>query len=100
MSPRKRVFAPTAGFTLLALLGSLAFVRLGLWQWHRGGERSAERERLLCYLEEQRAIVRREPRSAGKLFPYKVEGISMDEGAAWVGVCSVVLNLQELITRD
>jgi mono/diheme cytochrome c family protein len=61
---------------------------------------AAERERLLRYLEEQRGIVRREPASAGKLFPCKVEGIGTDDGAAWVGMCSIVLNLHELITRD
>jgi surfeit locus 1 family protein len=45
VSPGKRVFAPTAAFTVLALLGALVFVRLGVWQWHRGVERSAERTR-------------------------------------------------------
>ena len=39
------MFAPTAGFTLLALLLALAFVRLGAWQWQRGSEHSAERAR-------------------------------------------------------
>jgi surfeit locus 1 family protein len=37
-----RAFAPTAGFTLLALLLSALFVRLGVWQWHRGSEREEE----------------------------------------------------------
>ena len=45
MSPGKRVFAPTAALTVLALLGALVFVRLGVWQWHRGVERTAERMR-------------------------------------------------------
>ena len=45
MSPGKRGFAPTAAFTVLALLAALVFVRLGLWQWHRGVERTAERTR-------------------------------------------------------
>jgi surfeit locus 1 family protein len=45
VSPGRRAFAPTPGFTLLALLLALSFVRLGVWQWHRGSERSAERDR-------------------------------------------------------
>jgi hypothetical protein len=60
----------------------------------------AERERLADYYQAQLTIVRREPGSAGKLFPQKVDGVGADEGAAWVGVCSVVLNLHEFITRD
>ncbi len=61
---------------------------------------AAERERLASYLETQLALVRRDPSCAGKLFPHKVEGISTHEAAAWVGVCTVVLNLHEFITRD
>jgi hypothetical protein len=61
---------------------------------------AAERDRLVAYLDTQRDIVRREPASAGKLFPHEVEGIGTDEAAAWVGLCSVVLNLHEFITRD
>jgi hypothetical protein len=64
------------------------------------GPTAAERERLADYLQAQLAIVRRDPSSAGKLFPHKVEGVGTDEAAAWVGVCSVVLNLHEFITRD
>jgi cytochrome oxidase assembly protein ShyY1 len=35
----RRVFAPTPGFTILALILAALFVRLGLWQWHRGVNR-------------------------------------------------------------
>jgi surfeit locus 1 family protein len=35
----RRAFAPTPGFTLLALLLAALFARLGVWQWHRGVER-------------------------------------------------------------
>jgi surfeit locus 1 family protein len=38
----RRTFAPTPGFTVLALLLCALFVRLGVWQWHRGVERQAE----------------------------------------------------------
>ncbi len=38
----RRSFAPTPGFTVLALLSCALFIRLGVWQWHRGLERQAE----------------------------------------------------------
>ena len=41
LSPARRVLAPTPGFTLLALLLIALFVRLGVWQWHRGVAREA-----------------------------------------------------------
>src|ERR1700681_1610087 len=37
-----RVFAPSAGFTVVALLLCALFVRLGAWQWHKGIERQEE----------------------------------------------------------
>jgi len=42
MTPGRRSFAPTPGFTVLALLSCALFIRLGVWQWHRGLERQAE----------------------------------------------------------
>ena len=44
LSGRRR-FAPTAGATLLALLAAAACVRLGVWQWHKGEQRSADSAR-------------------------------------------------------
>ena len=44
MSAGKR-FAPTLGFTLLALVLAALFVRLGVWQWQRGEQRQAAAER-------------------------------------------------------
>lgn len=41
MSAGARRFAPTLGVTLGALLLVALFVRLGLWQWHRGEQRQA-----------------------------------------------------------
>jgi surfeit locus 1 family protein len=41
MSPGARRFAPPVGLTLGALLLVALFVRLGLWQWHRGEQRQA-----------------------------------------------------------
>ena len=40
LSPGKR-FAPALSFTLVALVLAALFVRLGVWQWQRGEERSA-----------------------------------------------------------
>jgi surfeit locus 1 family protein len=37
-----RGFAPSAGFTVLALLAAALFVRLGFWQWQRGIDREAQ----------------------------------------------------------
>jgi len=36
------MFAPSPGFTVLALLGVALFVRLGVWQWHKGVTAEAE----------------------------------------------------------
>lgn len=44
LSPGKR-FAPTLGFTLVALGLVALFVRLGVWQWQRGEHRQAEATR-------------------------------------------------------
>jgi surfeit locus 1 family protein len=45
VSPGKRVFVPTLRLTLAALLLAALFVRLGLWQWHRGEQRQADAAR-------------------------------------------------------
>jgi len=41
LSAGGRVFAPTLGFTVLAVLLAAVFVRLGAWQWQRGEQRHA-----------------------------------------------------------
>jgi len=38
----RRVFAPTVGFTLAALVFAAVCLRLGVWQWQRGENRQAE----------------------------------------------------------
>jgi len=38
----RRVFAPSAAFTVATLLLCALFVRLGAWQWHKGIERQQE----------------------------------------------------------
>jgi surfeit locus 1 family protein len=42
LTPPRRVFAPSARFTLLALLLAALFVWLGFWQWHRGVDRQEQ----------------------------------------------------------
>src|SRR5438132_8511382 len=37
-----RVFVPSAGFTVVALLLCALCVRLGTWQWHKGMQREQE----------------------------------------------------------
>src|SRR6266513_1837699 len=37
-----RVFAPSAGFTVVALVLCALFVRLGAWQWHKGMQREQQ----------------------------------------------------------
>src|SRR5256885_5622614 len=37
-----RVFAPSAGFTVVALVLCTLCVRLGAWQWHKGMQREQE----------------------------------------------------------
>ena len=46
------------------------------------------------------AVLRRDPGAVAKLVPEKIEGLDPVEVGAWTGVCSVVLNLHEFITRD
>jgi hypothetical protein len=60
----------------------------------------AERQRLTAYYQEQESLLRRDRHAAAKLFPHRLEGIDVVEGGAWTGVCSVLLNLHEFITRD
>ena len=37
-----RIFAPSAGFTVVALVLCALFVHLGAWQWHKGMQRQQE----------------------------------------------------------
>lgn len=59
-----------------------------------------ERERLLEYYRQQKEMLARNPESIEALQPSKTwEGIDPSEAAVWVGVSSVLLNLEEFITR-
>lgn len=52
------------------------------------------------YYRKQTAILEDDLESARKMFPLDLPGVSPLEGAAWVGVGSVLLNLDEFITRE
>ena len=52
------------------------------------------------YYRKQTSILEDDLESARKMFPLDLPGVSSLEGAAWVGVSSVLLNLDEFITRE
>ena len=60
-----------------------------------------ERDRLVKYYEQQREILRQEPASIAKVLPPEIlDKTDPASAAAWVGVSSVLLNLEEFITRE
>ena len=60
----------------------------------------AEIEAMNEYYRKQTAILEDDLESARQMFPLDLPGLSPLEGAAWVGVSSVLLNLDEFITRE
>ncbi|MFN0170863.1 MAG: DUF1549 and DUF1553 domain-containing protein, partial [Bryobacteraceae bacterium] len=62
--------------------------------------RAPERDRLLAYLAGQRARFAAEKDAAGRFFGFPVEGVSPENAAAWAGAASIVLNLDEFLTRE
>ncbi len=61
---------------------------------------ASELRHLQEYLAAQMAIFDSEPESAAQFMPLSVEGVDRVEAAAWTGVASVLLNLDEFITRE
>ena len=62
--------------------------------------RPSEKDYLIDFYHRQREIVARESNSVERLFPTRgVEGVDPAEAATWVGLSSVLLNLDEFITR-
>ena len=59
-----------------------------------------ERDRLRRYYRRQVEILESEPDRVEELMPVPLEGVNPVEGAAWVGLSSVLLNLDEFITRE
>jgi hypothetical protein len=60
-----------------------------------------ERDRLISYLDDQKKILQRNPDLIKNLPPVKeIEGIDPADAAIWVGLSSLLLNLDEFITRS
>ena len=59
-----------------------------------------EQERLLGFLQHQKEILATDTKAAAVRFPYDFQNIDRIEGAAWVDLASVLLNLDELITKE
>ncbi len=62
--------------------------------------KQAELQAMAEYYHTQTGILENDPESAEKLFALRLPGVSRVEGATWVGVSSVLLNLDEFITRE
>jgi hypothetical protein len=61
---------------------------------------SAEKERMMQYVQQRKELLEHKPESIEKIFPAKgLDGIDPSEAAVWVGVSRVLLNLEEFITR-
>ncbi len=60
-----------------------------------------EKDRLLRYFADRKDTLAKDPEAVRQLFlPQGVDGIEPLEAAAWVGVSSILLNLDEFITRE
>ncbi|HRK33931.1 MAG TPA: DUF1549 and DUF1553 domain-containing protein [Candidatus Hydrogenedentes bacterium] len=59
-----------------------------------------ERARLSSYLAQQAAIFERESNAANTLIATRGNATENIDSAAWMAVCSVILNLDEFITRE
>ena len=65
------------------------------------GPRAGERDRLARYFQQELEMIDQDPKSTEALFPAQgVGGIDPREAAAWVGLSSILLNLDEFITRE
>ena len=62
--------------------------------------KDSEVRAMIEYYQTQTGILENDPESAEKLFALNLRGVSQVEGATWVGVASVFLNLDEFITRE
>ena len=63
--------------------------------------RPQEKARLVGYYQQQKDILEEKRELVDSLFPaIELEGIDPAEAAAWLGVCRLLLNLDEFITRS
>ncbi len=64
------------------------------------GPTEREVRHLRSYFDQQKAIFDSEPDTAGEFMPLAAAGLDESEAAAWTGVASVLMNLDEFITRE
>ncbi len=69
-----RVFAPSAGFTVVALVLCALFVRLGAWQWHKGMQREEQWARFARGADRVLDLDAREPAGAALFQRVRVTG--------------------------
>ena len=63
--------------------------------------RPQEKSRMVSYYQQQMGILEKKRELADSLFPViELEGIDPVEASAWFGVCRLLLNLDEFITRS
>jgi hypothetical protein len=60
---------------------------------------AAESDSLETSFEKQKEILRKDSASSASIFPADI-GVDRTEAAAWVGLSSVLMNLDEFITRE
>ncbi|MCY4596065.1 MAG: PSD1 and planctomycete cytochrome C domain-containing protein [Bryobacterales bacterium] len=59
-----------------------------------------EREHLLSALDRQKSVIEGAPQATRNLAALEIPGVSRVDQAAWVTLCSVLLNADEFITRE
>lgn len=73
------------------------------WAWQQALGRKPgadEAARMKHYTDHQRALLQADEAAVAKLAPLAAPGASRMETAVWTGVASVLLNLDEFITRE
>jgi hypothetical protein len=56
--------------------------------------------RLRQYFEAQRTLFSEDDSAASKFFGWKIPNVTQEESSAWAGVASILLNLDEFLTRE
>jgi len=60
----------------------------------------SERKRLRAYFDKQQTLLADDPKSIESLAPYAPDGSTRLEMAVWTTMSSVLMNLDEFITRE
>jgi hypothetical protein len=61
---------------------------------------ATEKVRMQAYLEKQESLLKDDAKAAEQLAPVELPGVARREAAAWTALSSVLLNLDEFITRE